>query len=55
MAGTTEGRGVSCSKLKAETETEAGGGDEVEAFISPISDALNASVSSARKDNMSNE
>lgn len=53
MTGATEGRCVSCSKLSAETETEAGG--EVEVMMSPISEALNASVSSAGKVNAKNK
>lgn len=63
MGGATEGGCVSCSKPRAETETEAGGGGGdvvvvevvVVVFISPPSDTPDVSVSSAGKDRARNK
>lgn len=67
MGGATEGGCVSCSKPRAETETEAGGGGGgggdvvvvevvvVVVFISPPSDTPEVSVSSAGKDRARNK
>lgn len=62
MGGATEGGCVSCSKPRAETETEAGGGGDVVVvevvvvvFISPPSDTPDVSVSSAGKDRVRNK